>query len=760
MSAGLGLDMTEFQRGMQKATEVARSNSTLMSAEMKATAREGAESFRLIDEALGIHVSRPITKILTKEFPDFAKALQGLFGAGLTGAVGVIAVENIERFAKKIEEAKAAQEKWGEASRKSEEVFGDAMAEIQKKIAEVNGVPVAVKFNMEGAETARHAINAVSEALLNEAKAAEEAAEISTKAWAGVGDVISGAIQGIALALPDALGGAFLTKALKDSEQATNLNLALKAMKENLDDVLRADAAKGTHNALALISEDLARIEVNLRAMQAAGNTAGVAIAEAGKKLFEDSQKIEVAAQKLAAAQTAKANNDEALKAQTEAAEKLSALYKEMGSSLAKLQPETDPIKKLETEIEGFRATAEADFRAIGASAASALATRAALAGLDSYEKKLDLLKIKLESDIFAKQAQELFSKPLVGLPTGAAVPGLITAATAAAPTLGAGGTVGAQFDVFKADQAAQLKAAAAAYQDMLGPQQKFDLQQQELNLLLKQELIDQTAFTAAMQKAREELAQTSDKLEMLLKKTGDASAGFQAFMLQLQKDANRDGAFVFDILNKGLDGFENNLVQTLTGGKAEWRKYFEELAQMALKFELNKLIAGGLGKLGGIFGAAGNGAVTQAAATQQVTAGTLMQAAAAQQLTAATIMASSGIGAAAGAAASEATTAAANFGGALASGGDLTPGMNYVVGEQGPEPLSVDASGKAFISPHSSLSASGGGGSTHNHYYDLRGADPAVVQRLVAALPQVEERAVARAVATSSEVSRRTANY
>ncbi len=80
MSAALGLDFSEFQKGMVGATELARSNSALMSAEMKRTSREGAESFRLIDEALGIHVSRPLTRILTQEFPGFAAGLQTIHG--------------------------------------------------------------------------------------------------------------------------------------------------------------------------------------------------------------------------------------------------------------------------------------------------------------------------------------------------------------------------------------------------------------------------------------------------------------------------------------------------------------------------------------------------------------------------------------------------------------------------------------------------------------------------------------------------------
>lgn len=236
----------------------------------------------------------------------------------------------------------------------------------------------------------------------------------------------------------------------------------------------------------------------------------------------------------------------------------------------------------------------------------------------------------------------------------------------------------------------------------------------------------------------------------------------------------------------------------------------------MALKFALNKLLAGGLTNGlqiakgifsgGGIFGGTQQGAAPAlpptapgsatglgagilpsitnlpkeafgslpsllngggqtgtaalaSAGTTLTTAGTMLNSAAAALEAAATTLSTTGMAAGAGGAPSFNPLSFTAFGGGLAGGGDLTPGASYMVGEQGPEPLTVDSSGAAFISPHSSLHESGSKGDTHNHYYDLRGADPAMVQRLVAALPQVEERAVARAVASSSEIARRTAN-
>ena len=78
---GLGYDLSALEKGAPEAFRLINSQTLGMSAEMKRTSREGAESFRLIDEALGIHISRPLTRILTQEFPSLAKGLQSVMGA-------------------------------------------------------------------------------------------------------------------------------------------------------------------------------------------------------------------------------------------------------------------------------------------------------------------------------------------------------------------------------------------------------------------------------------------------------------------------------------------------------------------------------------------------------------------------------------------------------------------------------------------------------------------------------------------------------
>jgi hypothetical protein len=76
-------------------------------------------------------------------------------------------------------------------------------------------------------------------------------------------------------------------------------------------------------------------------------------------------------------------------------------------------------------------------------------------------------------------------------------------------------------------------------------------------------------------------------------------------------------------------------------------------------------------------------------------------------------------------------------FGGGKAEGGAVSAGMSYLVGEHGPEMLTMGAN-SGTITP------SGGGGT---YYIDARGADAAAIARLEAGLRQVNASIEYRAV-------------
>ena len=144
ISVRMGVSLADFQAGLKQATAVATSETGLMSAEMKRASREGAESFRLIDEALGIHLSRPLTRILTQEFPSLAKGLQSILGVGVVGALGVAGVELFDKIAKGIEKAQKAQEDLRAATLNVNTVFEQEMAAYKAKDKAVTAATSAV----------------------------------------------------------------------------------------------------------------------------------------------------------------------------------------------------------------------------------------------------------------------------------------------------------------------------------------------------------------------------------------------------------------------------------------------------------------------------------------------------------------------------------------------------------------------------------------------------------------------------------------
>jgi|HubBroStandDraft_6_1064221.scaffolds.fasta_scaffold00599_17 septal ring factor EnvC (AmiA/AmiB activator) len=835
LMVGFGLDLSALQKDAPEAFRILNSQTLGMSAEMKRASREGAESFRLIDEALGIHVSRPLTRILTQEFPGLATALQSVLGAGIVGALGKIAFETFEKVSKGIENAQKSLEEYSKAIQHTQDVIGDmgathvrAMKEIGLELEALSGESGAklklteFKVDTSAMQEAKKNIEAITKALDEQAKAAEKAhgfwsqlvntlVTVPTDFWAklfGGGEESVNKIKEV-----DAL----LSRAMRE-----HTGDPLKGLKESLKEV--EEEAKKTQSELYTLQ--LANVAQANKIESGLGAQGDVPAAMEHSRLASSQEKANALAGTVIGlnAQIKALKNaieeamgrdkidavTAAIEAQKKAASDLSSLYKEMSTSLAKLQPETDPIKKLSEEIEAFKDKAEDAYEKVRQSSASAFATNAAVEALDSYERKLDQIKIKLSADILSKQALDLLNKPLPSGPfTAATAPAssgfqLPAAPTPVMPTLGAGGTAAAQFDVFSKDTATQLKAAAAAYADLETPQQKYQLAQQELNLLLEKGYIDWSAYTAALQKASDEMVQgenhfhkMQEELQKLLERSTEASAGIQAFFKQLQIDAAENGKATFSILNEGLKGFEDETTKAIFTGKTNWEDMFRSMAESAFKFMEQKEIAGlfqmisgtGSGKsLGAIFGigqgqqgpapalpptapgsltglgalvgggATGTGPQLAAAATTLqtgsttlITAATALQAAA---LSLETSSATSGAGGGSGIIGDLTDSGALGLPG-FASGTDDAPGGLAWVGEQGPELLNLP--GGSSVRPAGSLRSSGG----DSHYYDMRGA--VVTEELMrkadfaramqAARPQM----IGEVMANVSELQKRT---
>jgi hypothetical protein len=709
---GLGYDLSALEKGAPEAFRLINQQTLGMSAEMKRASREGAESFRLIDEALGIHLSRPLTRLLTQEFPGLAKGLQSILGVGVVGALGVAGVELFDKIAKGIEKAQKAQEALKASTENVNKVFAEEMAAYQNKDKAITA--------------ATSAVDRLADAEQKQAKAAQEASGWFSQTMAAVGDWLHKA------------------SSFQSTLNLEEINSELGKFKEKFDTAALTDSFSKTHTAAVLLQQEISKVSSEYDAMQqkaaagpevtmsptpygAAVNYSGPRISaqelSAEKTLLDGLTKLQQVETTTAAAVRNQEAQAEALRRQAEAAKDLESLYRSIGESMKKLQPETDPLKKLSEEIQLLRYTAEKDFSDLGRNSDDALQLKAARAALASYETNLDRVFAKAKADAaVAKAATDLPTKITAGTAPQFAAPSV-------SPTLGAGGSIGEQFDTFLKDQNAQLKLAADAYQDVITPADKFRLVQQELDAILKNadgSFKDATngaaVYAAALQKAQEEMVKTDNQLQKMLEK-GGVSGGFQAFMMQIRGDAGKgSGQFVFDTLNKGLQGFEDETVKALTGAKTSWASFFESLDQMALKFVLNGLISqflkgfsgsGLFSSISSLFGGGGGGGGSSLADFASGSGGNI-----------------------------------AGF----ASGTDYAPGGLSWVGENGPELMNVPAG--ASITPASMTR-----GHTVNAQItiDARGGEIGVEEKISRALSAAAPQMIMRAVVEASELQRRT---
>lgn len=265
-------------------------------------------------------------------------------------------------------------------------------------------------------------------------------------------------------------------------------------------------------------------------------------------------------------------------------------------------------------------------------------------------------------------------------------------------------------------DQNEAWRKAGEVLEELETPEQKYAAGLAMIAALQNRLTTDQV--TLATQKLNEELALATNHMARLqeaqrkaLESTNGIKGGFQAFFLQLKIDSEQKGRFVFDELRSAMQGFENNMAQQLVTGRANWKSFFQSLEEDLLKFAMDQTLQTVLKQLAGLAGGGGGFF--------------------------------SGL--------------ASLFGGGKAGGGDVTPGMTYIVGENGPEVLTMGANASGYITPNGTSGANRRGGDL---YIDARGADAGVEQRIMRVVRMSEDRAVARAVTTSREMQKRTASF
>ena len=872
LMVGLGYDLSALQKGAPEAFRMINEQTLGMSAQMKRNAREGAEAFRSIDEMIGIHINRPMTRLLVETFPQFGKALSDIIGGVAFGAVAFAGYEVFERISKGFEQGAQAQKEFRADVAKTVEVWSDAMQSFEKaeKLRSLSGLGKKLfEVDFSSIEEARKQIDELAASYQKMLK--DEAAQSGWKA-----------------SLYEL--GHRLTTAPTEL-RAEDLAKQFEPLGRTFDTLSKLDALKGTHDSAKFITDELAKANKSLTEMSAQRMTGteefitnhlpglakmvapetgklGVSDAEIAKETQFRDLLLQISTLLQAAAKNAQGSEDVAR--QTEAfadlqrrielqdaynkevlrlsgpeyeqahLQLLQSETAELQKHLTLLPEQAEEVKRLQAEMQKVRITivGQEQIEALGIvqDELKAVNTHA-----DEFWKKWDQVNNALENTAVVGAA---FRTAFGDFPLSAmdeadeAAKRLDMSLTDSSARLKEftriNGTIGGVLPPVVSPQPSDITALQRLHTTALGapvgvseeqnelwqkaqqtidsietPLQKYNAGMEMLDELSQAGYLDTEQFAAAQTKLKEALAESSNKMEELLRKTGDYSAGVQAFFMQLEKEGQGNAAFTFQFMTEALHGFNDEVAKGITTGKANWKEYFRSLDEMAIKFFLTKsenaafqgIADTGIGKsIGGLLGltpkidmtgvssgpspsqtplppgvfgipndafaAAGKalpaiGATGQDAAVSANTAGLTANTSALTALTARLGVSSLGVGGGFGG--FGASGGAEDLGSAdslfpeipgFATGTDSAPGGFAWVGEQGPELLNLPAG--SSVTP----SGSARGGDTHV-YQDFRGAvvseelmRKADFQRAMsAARPGI----IGEAVANAMEIQRRT---
>ena len=573
---------SDFLEKMKGVEGFASGSGQRIAAEMKRTSREGAESLRLIDEALGVHLSRPVTRILTQEFPALAQGLSSILGAGVFSVVAIAGVEAFDKLSEKVEKARKAQEAYRESLDKLTSSFDEMMAGYAKSAAEIglSGIDKKLfEIDSHSLEKARRQLDELSKVAEDSAKKGAEAGSLWSRSLAAIGD---------------ALHVVFTSSATLGVEQT---NQQFEELRKQLDVIAIANASsptKGLAEELKAVQEEArkaapALAEMNASQMAETDALTGVSfIAGASDKQIAAQQAGLDNLKRLLDLLKANSSDDSARRADAfkEGLAKQQAametFFRDVQAGYAKMTPLVNPGEKIVASLEEMRMKADNDFAALAASGANALELRLARQHLDQFVSywKQKIAEARQDAEIFAAQ-QNL---PNISTTAGAGSLSAIPAATPQLPTLSLAPMLSdlQELQKVQTDANEAWTKAGQVLQSIETPAEKVQTELQILHELLDQGRISLQQYNAAVAQTGEQLAKAGlharelqEQLEKLEKDSTSAGDGMKAFMTQLQINGGANGKFTFDLLSQGLNGFEDQTVKVLEGEKRTGRNIF-----------------------------------------------------------------------------------------------------------------------------------------------------------------------------------------
>jgi phage-related minor tail protein len=226
------------------------------------------------------------------------------------------------------------------------------------------------------------------------------------------------------------------------------------------------------------------------------------------------------------------------------------------------------------------------------------------------------------------------------------------------------------------------------------------------------------------------------------------ASDGVRAFFQEMETQSKSAAATMYESLNSALDGVSANLAKMMSGQKSSWAQLFQGIGESMLKDTIKSKFQEGLGALGKHFGLDLGGGHPDGTTANK-----------------ALWVRFAGMGAAIPGALGAAGKGLGGDIGSLSSliiknliphatGGTVTPGSSYWVGEHGPEPFVPDQPGTIMSNE---AMRGGSGHQVHIGSITVHGGDPEITRTAIAeGIRQGMHSAIGTSVQVQHDMGRR----
>lgn len=297
-----------------------------------------------------------------------------------------------------------------------------------------------------------------------------------------------------------------------------------------------------------------------------------------------------------------------------------------------------------------------------------------------------------------------------------------------------------------------EKKVTEEALRTGLAYQNQLENLQQEISILeqMKAEGKDSLAVEISLRNLRNEQIRILAEQQLQMRRASD---GMRAFFIEMTADGKSAAQQTYEAFHEAFDRITSELAKLVTGQKFSFGKMFKELGGHIVENNIKSLAQKGLGALAkhipGVGGILGQGKPdgTQKNPIWVKNADAVSKAAG-------SIPGLFGSGDKGGGIFSILGSLASGFI-PHATGGDVSPGSAYIVGEHGPEPFFPNTPGS--IMSNAAARKTFGGGLTVYYAIDARGTDPVLTeQRTRAAILAAHNSAVGTGIQVRSDQLRR----